>query len=65
LKARGGPHKTRSSLPIAVFLQNRLKLTLGHDNREAKMILKQRLVKIDNRVRTSMVFPVGFMGKWF
>ncbi|KAH8555394.1 ribosomal family S4e-domain-containing protein [Umbelopsis sp. PMI_123] len=61
LKARGGPHKTRSSLPIAVFLQNRLKFTLKHDNREAKIILKGRLVKIDNRVRTSMIFPVGFM----
>ncbi|KAM3588857.1 40S ribosomal protein S4 [Umbelopsis sp. WA50703] len=61
VKASGGPHRTRSSLPLSVFLQNRLKLTIKHDNREAKLILKQRLVKVDNRVRTDMAFPIGFM----
>ncbi|KAJ2960721.1 hypothetical protein NQZ79_g3922 [Umbelopsis isabellina] len=38
---------------------------MKHDNREAKLILKQRLVKVDNRVCTDMAFPIGFMGKVF
>ncbi|KAH8832937.1 NUC023 domain-containing protein [Flagelloscypha sp. PMI_526] len=53
-----GPHKLRESLPIVVFLRNRLKYALTA--REVTQIVKQRLVKIDGKVRTDATFPAGF-----
>lgn len=58
-KASPGPHKLRESLPTIVFLRNRLKYALTYT--EAKKICAQRLIKIDNKVRTDMRFPAGFM----
>ena len=56
-----GPHKLRECLPLLVILRDRLKYALtGH---EAMMILKQRQVLVDARVRTDNTFPAGFMGK--
>lgn len=55
-----GPHKLRESLPLIVFLRNRLKYALTHD--EVKKIVMQRLIKVDGKVRTDMGFPAGFMG---
>jgi len=54
-----GPHKLRESLPLVLFLRNRLKYALTYD--DAKKICKQRLIKVDGKVRTDMRFPAGFM----
>lgn len=54
-----GPHKLRESLPLVVFLRNRLKYALN--GREVTAILMQRLVQVDGKVRTDATFPAGFM----
>ncbi|KAK9366355.1 ribosomal family S4e-domain-containing protein [Lipomyces kononenkoae] len=54
-----GPHKLRESLPLIIFLRNRLKYALN--GREVKAILNQRLVKVDGKVRTDSTYPAGFM----
>lgn len=53
-----GPHKLRESLPLIIFLRNRLKYALTR--REVILILMQRLVKVDAKVRTDINFPSGF-----
>lgn len=45
---------------MIVFLRNRLKYALTGD--EVKKIVKQRLIKVDGKVRTDVNFPAGFMG---
>jgi len=59
VKPMCGPHKASECLPISIFLRNRLKYALTM--KEVKFILKQRLVKIDGKVRTDHKFPSGFM----
>lgn len=54
-----GPHKLRESFPIIVFLRNRLKYALNA--REVQAIVRQRLIKVDNKVRTDPTYPTGFM----
>lgn len=54
-----GPHKLRECLPLIIFLRNRLKYALNGS--EVKKIMKQRLIKVDNKVRTDYTFPSGFM----
>jgi small subunit ribosomal protein S4e len=54
-----GPHKLRECLPLTIFLRNRLKYALT--GREVTLIVKQRLVAIDNKVRTDETYPTGFM----
>ncbi len=54
-----GPHKLRESMPITVFLRNRLKYALNAT--EVGYIMRQRLVKIDGKVRTDPRYPAGFM----
>lgn len=58
-RPRAGPHKLRECLPLLVIMRNRLKYALNA--REAQMILRQRLVKVDGRVRTDTKYPTGFM----
>jgi len=58
-KASAGPHKTRDSLPLIIFLRNRLKYALNGN--EVKAIVKQRLIKVDGKVRTDSTFPTGLM----
>merc|ERR1711935_173178 len=58
-KASAGPHKGRVCLPVAVFLRNRLKYALNYD--EVKKICMQRLIKVDNKVRTDKCYPAGLM----
>ena len=55
-----GPHKLRECLPLIILMRNRLKYALNYD--EVKKILKQRLIKVDNKVRTDVTYPAGFMG---
>lgn len=59
-KPSPGPHKLRECIPLVVFLRNRLKYALTGD--EVKRIVKQRLIKVDTKVRTDPTFPAGFMG---
>jgi len=54
-----GPHKLRECLPLIIILRNRLKYALT--NRETTMILMQRLIKVDGKVRTDPCYPAGFM----
>ncbi|KZV74558.1 40S ribosomal protein S4 [Peniophora sp. CONT] len=54
-----GPHKLRESLPLNIFLRNRLKYALT--GREVTSIVMQRLIKVDNKVRTDNTYPTGFM----
>lgn len=56
-----GPHKLRESLPLVIFLRNRLKYALT--NTEVTKIVMQRLIKVDGKVRTDPNFPAGFMGE--
>jgi len=44
---------------MMILLRNRLKYALT--GREVTMIVKQRLIKIDGKVRTDARFPAGFM----
>jgi small subunit ribosomal protein S4e len=55
-----GPHKLRECVPLVVLLRNRLKYALTR--REVMMIVMQRLIKIDGKVRTDSNFPAGLMG---
>lgn len=57
-----GPHKLRESLPMVVFLRNRLKYALN--NAEVTKIVMQRLIKVDGKVRTDSNYPAGFMGEF-
>ncbi|ERL92835.1 hypothetical protein D910_10143 [Dendroctonus ponderosae] len=54
-----GPHKLRESLPLVIFLRNRLKYALT--NSEVTKIVMQRLIKVDGKVRTDPNYPAGFM----
>ncbi|KAF8916211.1 40S ribosomal protein S4 [Mucidula mucida] len=54
-----GPHKLRESLPLTVFLRNRLKYALT--GREVTAIVMQRLIKVDGKVRTDTTYPAGLM----
>nr|POE89980.1 40s ribosomal protein s4 [Quercus suber] len=58
-KASPGPHKLRDSLPLIVFIRNRLKYALN--SREVKAIVMQRLIKVDGKVRTDPTYPAGYM----
>jgi hypothetical protein len=46
---------------LIIFLRNRLKYALT--KKEVLSILMQRLIKVDNKVRTDTTYPAGFMGK--
>jgi len=58
-RPRAGPHKLRECLPLLVIIRNRLKYALNA--READMILRQKLVKVDGRARSDHKYPAGFM----
>jgi len=54
-----GPHKMRECLPLILILRNRLKYALT--GKEVKMILMNRSILVDNKVRTDVKYPCGFM----
>ncbi|KAI5955751.1 hypothetical protein KGF54_001253 [Candida jiufengensis] len=58
-RSSAGPHKLRESLPLIVFLRNRLKYALN--GREVKAIMMQQHVQVDGKIRTDLTFPAGFM----
>jgi len=49
-RPKSGPHKLRESVPLQLFLRNRLKYALT--GKECKLIMKQRLVKVSHRLST-------------
>merc|ERR1719443_1879441 len=59
IRPSSGPHGLRESLPVSIFLKNRLRYALCQ--KEVETIMKQRLIKIDGKVRTDVRFPCGFM----
>merc|ERR1711992_128269 len=59
IKPSAGPHKSSESLPVTLFLRNRLRYALSA--KEVQTIMKQRLIKIDGKTRTDPKFPTGFM----
>jgi small subunit ribosomal protein S4e len=58
-KPRSGPHKTRECVPLMVILRDRLKYALSY--RECLMIVKQRFIKVDGKIRRDHKFPIGMM----
>jgi len=58
-KPSPGPHKTRECLPLLLILRNRLKYAIT--GKEVQQILKQRLIKVDGKVKTDTTYPTGFM----
>jgi small subunit ribosomal protein S4e len=54
-----GPHKMRESMPLTLFLRNRLRYALTA--KEVQTIMRQRLIKVDGKTRTDARFPAGFM----
>ncbi len=58
-KPNSGPHPMEESLPLALVLREMLHY--AKTTREAKMILSERKVKVDGKVRRDRKFPVGLM----
>ena len=56
-----GPHKLRESLPLIIFIRNRLKYALTYA--ESKWIVKERQVEVDGKARTDLTYPAGLMGE--
>lgn len=56
----GAPLNAYDTLLSQVFLKNKLKYALT--GREVTLIVAQRLVKVDGKVRTDNNYPAGFMG---
>lgn len=59
MKTRPGAHKSDNSVALAVLLRDLLGLV--STGREAKRILNESKVMIDQKVRKELRFPVGFM----
>jgi small subunit ribosomal protein S4e len=56
-KTRPGPHSSQESVPLLVVLRDMLKLA---DNaREAKLILNEKNVLVDGRIKKDYKLPVG------
>merc|ERR1712060_203100 len=58
-RPRSGPHKLRESMPLAVFIRNRLKYALN--GKEVQKIMMSRAIAVDGKVRTDSKYPAGFM----
>jgi len=54
-----GPHKLRECVPLLVLLRNRLKY--GLTRRECQMIVMDRKIQVDHKVRRDLNYPAGFM----
>jgi len=58
-KPRPGPHPQRACLPLSVLLRD--VLGLAKNARESKIILAQKRVLVDGKVRRDHKFPAGLM----
>jgi small subunit ribosomal protein S4e len=54
-----GPHRLRECVPLIILLRNRLKYALTR--KEVISIVNARNIKIDQKVRTDICYPAGFM----
>lgn len=54
-----GPHSNNECMPVTLILRDVLKY--AKTGKEAKTIVKKRLVSVDGRVVTESAFPVGLM----
>ena len=56
-----GPHKLNESIPILIFLRDKLKAAMNYN--EVKMILHQKegAIKIDKKIRRDPKYPIGLM----
>lgn len=52
-----GTHKLEECMPVGLLLREILKL--GKDKREIKIILNNKNISIDNKIRKDVNFPVG------
>ncbi len=59
VKSSPGPHSSKSSIPLLVFLRDVIKVV--KTSKEAKKILNNRKIEVDGRVITDGKFPIGFM----
>lgn len=59
LKPCAGSHKLQECIPSFVMWRERLRCALTY--REVKMIVMQRLIEVDSKVRSDMFFPAGSM----
>jgi len=59
IKTSSGPHAFKTTMPLTVVLRDVLKV--AKTAREAKTIVKQGKVKIDQKIRLNEHFPVGLM----
>jgi small subunit ribosomal protein S4e len=58
-RAMPGPHPRKNALPLSVLIKD--VLGLAKTTKEAKIILNNRLVLVDGKVRCEAKFPVGLM----
>jgi len=58
-KPRNGPHCQGNCIPLKILLRERLRYALC--GKECQAITRQRLVKVDGKVRVDAKFPCGFM----
>jgi small subunit ribosomal protein S4e len=54
-----GPHKLRECMPLVILIRNRLKYALTRQ--ECVSIVNAREIKVDQKVRTDLTYPAGFM----
>jgi small subunit ribosomal protein S4e len=54
-----GPHQMKGAVPLSVLLRDMLQVAMNA--KEARTILRGRMVEIDGTVRTAEDFPVGIM----
>lgn len=59
IKSNPGPHNNEFSMPLGVLLRDVLKVAMT--SREVGIILSNRAVLIDGKIRTEERFPVGLM----
>nr|ACO13016.1 40S ribosomal protein S4-3 [Lepeophtheirus salmonis]ADD24323.1 40S ribosomal protein S4-3 [Lepeophtheirus salmonis] len=52
-----GPHKKDESIPLRILLSKKLKI--ASTSKEVEYILRNRMIKVNNNVRTDKDFPVG------
>lgn len=58
-RPRCGPHKLRESLPLCLIV--RRKLSFAQNTKEVVHILKNKLVKVDGKIRKDPKYPAGVM----
>ncbi|MBI4019033.1 MAG: 30S ribosomal protein S4e [Candidatus Aenigmarchaeota archaeon] len=59
LKLLPGPHNSKTSMPIGIFLRDAMKF--AGTMKEAKELVNRGLIKVDGITRRDVKFPVGFM----